>query len=112
MAQAVVRIGSLPDGALEAAREFHATVLPQAMAQMGPRPGSDLVLVFPAAPYDHRAWRAAAVQDLARVAAPVRVNALSGGDEEGVAEALAYLAAAPGVTGQLLAVDGKTGEIG
>ena len=44
------------------------------------------------------------MQDLARAAAPARVNAIAGNDEAAIAEALAYLEGAPGVTGQLLAV--------
>jgi len=76
-----------------------------------PRAGEGLVVVFTSAPFDRRPWRLAAVQDLARVAAPVRVNAIAGDDEAAIAETLAFLEAAPGVTGQLLAVDGKSGEI-
>jgi len=96
----VVRVGALPEGALEAAAEFHARVLPL----IPPQNGEDLVVIFPPAPYDHRGWRLAAVQDLARAAAPARVNAIAGNDEAAIAEALAYLEGAPGVTGQLLAV--------
>jgi hypothetical protein len=70
-----------------------------------PRPGEDLVLIFPAASYDHRGWRLAAVQDLAREAAPRRVNALVGDQEGARAAAVEWLAQAPGITGQLLAVD-------
>jgi hypothetical protein len=97
----VVRVGPLPDGALEAAAEFHGRVV----AMVPLRSGEDIVLVFPPAPYDHRAWRLAAVQDLARAAAPDRVNGIVGDDETAIAEALAYLESAPGVTGQLLAVE-------
>jgi hypothetical protein len=52
----------------------------------------------------------AAVQELAREAAPKRVNGIAGDDPRAIAETLVYLAAAPGITGQLLAVDGKSGE--
>ena len=99
----VVRVGALPEGALEAAAEFHSKVLPLIPPQNGE--GEDLVLIFPPAPYDHRGWRLAAVQDLARAAAPKRVNGVVGDDETAIAEALAYLASAPGITGQLLAVE-------
>ncbi|HYD24479.1 MAG TPA: hypothetical protein VEB68_06760 [Croceibacterium sp.] len=104
---AVLEVGALPDGALEAAAAFHAQVLPQALAELSDPPGAgeDLVLVFPPAPYDHRGWRLAVVQDLARAAAPARVNGVAGDDEAAVAAAVAWLAAAPGVTGQLLAVE-------
>ena len=71
-----------------------------------PRPGEDLdlVVIFPPAPCDHRAWRVTAVQDLAREAAPKRVNAVVGEDESAIADALGWLEQAPGITGQLLAV--------
>ena len=99
----VVRVGPLPEHAIEAAAAFHASVLPGILANPS-RSGEDLVLVFEPAPYDHRAWRLAAVQDLARQAAPHRVNAVTGDDEEVIAAALAWLDQAPGVTGQLLSV--------
>ncbi|MDB5723463.1 MAG: hypothetical protein JWQ16_217 [Novosphingobium sp.] len=74
--------------------------------------GEDVVLAFPTADHTHKGWRLAVVQQLARDAAPLRVNALSGGDEAAVAAAVAYLASAPGVTGQLLALDGNgAGEV-
>jgi hypothetical protein len=89
----IVRVGPLPDRAIEAAAAFYATPLPS---------GQDLALIFPPAPYDHRAWRLAAVQDLARGAAPARVNGVVGSDEDAIAATLAWLEQAPGVTGQLL----------
>jgi hypothetical protein len=49
------------------------------------------------------------VQELAREAAPKRVNALAGSEPAAIDAAIAYLEAASGVTGQLLAVDGKSG---
>jgi hypothetical protein len=97
----VFRVGPLPESALEAAAEFHARVVP---ALDPPRSGEDLVIIFPPAPYDHRGWRLAAVQDLARAAAPARVNSIVGEDEAAIEAALAYLEGAAGVTGQLLAV--------
>lgn len=94
------RVGPLPEGAIEAAATFYAEVLPLVSFHAG----EDLVLVFQPAPHDHRGWRLAAVQDLARAAAPARVNGVVGDDEDAMAEALGYLERAPGVTGQLLAV--------
>jgi hypothetical protein len=103
----VVRIGPLPDTAVAAAAEFYATVAGEA----APSSGRDHVtIVFPSAAYDHRGWRLAAVQDLARSAAPARVNGVVGENEVEVGEIVAYLDQAPGITGQLLAVDGKSGE--
>ena len=98
---AVVRIEGLPDDPLEAAAVFHAEWLPRLTEKRG-----DLVLIFPPADHTHRAWRLAAVQGLARVAVPHRVNALAGGDAAAIEAGQAYLAAAPGVTGQLLPLDG------
>ena len=92
----VVRVGPLPDRAIEAAAAFYAN--PPVM-------GEDLALIFPPAPYDHRAWRLAAIQDLARAAAPARVNGIVGGDEQAISATLAWLEQAPGVTGQLLSVE-------
>jgi hypothetical protein len=104
MGQQVLRIDGLPQGALDAAAAFHQEWLPRARTFLDPpRSGEDLVLIFPAAPYDHRGWRLAAIQDLARAAAPGRVNAIAGDDEEAIAAAVEWLAEAPGVTGQLLA---------
>ena len=96
---AVFRVGPLPEGALEAAAEFHARVLAEIIPVE-----EDLVLVFPSARYDHRGWRQAAVQDLARAAAPLRVNGIVGEDEAAIAQAADWLAQAPGITGQVLAV--------
>lgn len=104
MGQAVLRIEGLPEAALDAAAMFHAEWLPKARALLDP-PGEDLALVFPPAAYDHRSWRLAAVQDLARESAPARVNAVAGDDQTAISEALDWLANAPGITGQLLAVD-------
>ena len=82
MAQAVLRIEGLPEGALDAAAHFHRQWLPKARSLLDlPAVKEDLVLVFPSATYDHRGWRLAAVQDLAREAAPIRINAIVGDDE-------------------------------
>ncbi len=89
----------LPAGALAAAAEFHARVLPQLPAQ------GDLLIRFDAADHTHRGWRLAAIQQLARDRAPGRVNAVAGGGDAAVASARAYLASAAGLTGQLLDLD-------
>lgn len=99
MGQRVLRIEGLPEAPLDAAAAFHAGWLPEAR-DLAER--DELVLVFPPAPYDHRGWRLAAVQDLARAAAPRRVNGVVGDDEAATGQAVAWLAAAPGITGQLL----------
>ena len=99
---AVVRIEGLPEAPLVAAAMFHGEWLPRAVGALT----EDLVLVFPPADHTHRAWRLAAVQGLARTAVPHRVNALASDDEAAIAAGIAFLAAAPGVTGQYLPLDG------
>ena len=104
---ALYRVGPLPDGALAAAARFHAEVLPEVLTRLDTLlEGKDLVILFAPADYTHRAWRLAAVQQLAREYAPTRVNALESDDEAAIAAALSYLGQAEGVTGQLLPLDG------
>ena len=100
---AVLRVGALAEQPLAAAAQFHAEVL----AQVARAPDGDLVIVFDPADYRHTAWRRAAVQQLARDAAPRRVNALAADDEGAIAAALSYLDTAEGVTGQYRPLDGK-----
>lgn len=103
---ALLRVGDLPEEALAAAARFHAEALPRieaALASIGA--GDHFALAFAPADHTHHGWRLAAVQQLARVRAPIRVNGLESEDETAIAAALAYLATAPGVTGQLLRLD-------
>ena len=90
MAQAVLRIEGLPRGALDAAAEFHSRHLHQARAALADCDA--LALVFAPAAYNHRGWRLAAVQDLAREATPKRVNAVAGDNAGAIGETLAWLA--------------------
>lgn len=107
------RVDALPDGALDAAARFFERIFPGVEAVVGSLdPVEDLLIVFPEADHAHRGWRLAAVQELARKHAPRRVNAAVSADEAAIAAAAAYLSAAPGVTGQLLALDGNgAGEV-
>ena len=100
----VVRVEGLPAAPLDAAAEFHVRILPSL-----PR-DADLLLAFPMADHRHRAWRLAAVQELARAAAPRRVNAVAADSEAAVAAALRYLAKASGVTGQYWLLDAAGAE--
>ena len=102
--QAVIFIDDLPSGALDAAAQFHARWLPEIRQQL--TGGASLVVALPHAPYDHADWRRAAARDLARFAAPLRVNVIGGGDQAARTAALAYLGDAHGVTGQYLALHG------
>ncbi|PLK26577.1 Rossmann fold domain-containing protein [Novosphingobium sp. TH158] len=97
----LVRIGPLPDGALDAASAFHAAELPRLRSMADPV----VTFLFAPADHTHTAWRRAAVQSLARELAPRRINAIASDDESAIEAALAYLAAADGVTGQYLALD-------
>ena len=105
---ALVRIEAreLPVAPLDAAAAFHARILPEARRAAG----NDLVLLFDPADHTHETWRRAAVEELAREAAPCRVNGAVGGSSTGVKAVCDYLHHAPGVTGQLFAVDGNPRE--
>lgn len=106
----LLRVGPLPQEALAAAARFHAEVLPGVLEALGS--ADDLVLVWAPADHTHRGWRLAVVQGLAREYAPIRVNAFVSDDEAAIAAATRYLTAAPGITGQLLPLDGNgAGEI-
>ena len=99
---AVLRVEGLGSLPLDAAGDFHREWLPRAREALGQ---GDLVLLFDVAGREHRAWRLAAVQELAREASPRRVNAVSGDDRDAIDATLAWLERAPGITGQLLAVE-------
>lgn len=100
----LLRVGVLPDEALVAAAQFHAKVLPRVLEAAAK--GDDMVLVFGPADHTQRDWRNGVVRGLARQFAPLRVNAIAGTDEPAIAAAAEYLGRAPGLTGQLLPVDG------
>lgn len=98
------RAGVLPADPMAAAAAFHADVQPRLLAALDPG-GEPVTLVFAPADHPHREWRVAAVAMLARACAPQRINAIESGDEPAIAAAAAYLAAAQGVTGQVLPLD-------
>ena len=97
-------VTSLPDRpSAAAAAAFHGEWLDRVQAELAA--GEDLLLVFPPADHTHATWRLAAVQVLAREAAPLRINAAASDDPVAIAAALAYLAETGGVTGQYLPLD-------
>jgi hypothetical protein len=98
----LLAVGPLAGEPLAAAAEFYARVVPQALAA-----GGDVALHFAGADHTHRGWRLAAVQELARALVPFRVNGVQGDDAAALAAAVDYLAAAPGVTGQVLQLDSQ-----
>lgn len=93
----------LSDEALAAAAAFHGEVLGEVEAAMAD--AACLTLVFADAPRDHRGWRLAMVQGLARQYAPIRVNAIAGGDAQSCGRILGWLDQAGAITGQLLELD-------
>lgn len=95
-----VAVEGLPSDPLAAAARFHAEITP-GLANAA----EDLLLVFPPADHTHRGWRLAAVQMLARAAAPRRVNAVASASEAAIAAAARYLGEAGGLTGQYLPLD-------
>lgn len=105
----LVSARGLPDAPLDAAERFHATVVQPVRALMASL--GAVVVLFDTADHTHENWRVAAIQELAREAAPGRVNAIAGADPTAIDQAIAWLAQAPGVTGQILQVDGNPSEL-
>ena len=99
-------VNELPEGAVEAAEEFYVRVLPALLADLANPPSTDehLLVVFDRAPHDHRAWMLAAIQILARHAAPRRVNGIVRAAGADFRSASGFVANAAGVTGQLLSL--------
>lgn len=94
----------LPADPLDAAAVFYDSIALQ--VRSAKNQPSLAVLFAPADPV-HAAWRLAAIQQLARDAAPAtRVNAvvINPGDEEGTAEVIRFALTAPGITGQIIEV--------
>lgn len=100
--QREIEVGQLPDGALDAGVAFMALHLEAARALLADPDTSALAIILPPALHDHRDWRLALARDLAREAAPTRVNIVAGPPGEARAATLRFLADAPGVTGQYL----------
>lgn len=94
----------LPAAPLDAAAAFHARIVPQARKAAG----HDLVIVLDNADHTHLGWRQSAIEALAREAAPSRVNAVVGPAGRELDQSCTFLAAAPGVTGQVLQTDGNS----
>jgi hypothetical protein len=97
-----LEVGRLPLGALDAANAFMAFHLEAARAMLGQADCTALVIILPPAAYDHRDWRLALARDLAREAAPKRVNVVSGLPGEAREATLRFLSDAHGLTGQYL----------
>lgn len=100
--QRQLEIGLLPDLALDAQTAVIALHLEAARALLADPQATALAILLPPAAHDHRDWRLALARDLAREAAPKRVNIVSGHPGEARNAVLRFLADAPGVTGQYL----------
>ena len=103
--QRAIEVALLPGGAIDAANTFAAFHLEAARAILADPETSALVILLPPAAHDHRDWRRALARDLAREAAPGRVNIVSGHHGKARNAVLRFLADAPGVTGQYLVCD-------
>lgn len=97
--QEVIAATDLPGDPVDAATRFFNEIVPQVRAV----DAADILIHFLPAGHEHDAWRVAAVQDLAREAAPRRVNAFVAAlDQKAAGDAAAdYARKAPGVTGQI-----------
>jgi len=94
-----IEVLGLPDEPLAAAGAFHQHWLARVEDVL--RQGGDAMIVVPGADHTHREWRLAIVAGLARKYAPLRVNMVAGAGA-GIEATEAYLAKAPGITGQYL----------
>ena len=94
-----IEVEGLPQDPLAAAGLFHQNWLDPIERALGE--GQDVMVTLEPADHTHGEWRKAAAAMLARKHTPQRVNLIAG---EGAAlDAIeAYLAKAPGITGQYL----------
>jgi hypothetical protein len=111
-----------PESPVDAAAHFYSDLAPQireilAAGLLADLPDLDqppnvAAVIFPKADHTHRGWRLAAIQALAREVAPKRINAIeaTGEDNDAVDGMADWLAQAGAITGQLLTIDGKSGE--
>ena len=100
-APAIIRVGPLPEPALEAAAAFHAAWIGE--GRNAAADGSEYVIVvMDPAPFDHADWRRAAARDLARAHPDHCINIVAGSDGGAVARMAEFLGRAPAITGQYL----------
>jgi hypothetical protein len=96
-----ISVDGLPDDPLAAAGVFHQHWLAHVEGRL--TAGEDVLLLLPPTDHGHREWRLAIVAGLARKHAPRRINMVAG-QGEAVDATEAYLAGAPGITGQYLEI--------
>jgi hypothetical protein len=92
----------LPGSPLDAAGAFMAFHLEAARAALAQSDCTALAIILAPAGRDHADWRRALARDLAREAAPKRVNVVAGAPGAARNDVLRFLADAPGVTGHYL----------
>ena len=98
---AIVRVGPLPEPALEAAAAFHGRWAEKVRSAAAA--GSEYVVVtMHPAPFDHADWRRAAARDLARAHPDHCINIVAGSDGGAIARMAEFLGRAPAITGQYL----------
>ncbi len=98
--QCVIVVDGLPESGLDAGATFATDHLGKIRDTLEREKPSSLAIVLAAAGPGHDDWRIALARDLARAYAPVRVNVVAGPSGNARDTLLAYLADAPGVTGQ------------
>ena len=100
----LVTVTGLPEAALAAAGAFHRDHLAEIEGIL--KNGEDIMIALVPADHTHREWRLALAAGLAREHTPARANVVAG---EGAAidAFAAYLAEAPGITGQYFEGDGQ-----
>lgn len=98
-----IAVDDLPPDPLAAAGLFHQHWLPHVAGAL--ESGADVMVALAPADHTHREWRLAIAAGLARAHSPRRINLVAG---EGAALDCfeAYLANAPGITGQYFESDG------
>lgn len=94
-----IAVDGLPGDPLAAAGVFHQHWLAHVETVL--EGGEDVMITLAPSDHTHREWRRAIVAGLARKHAPRRVNAVAGEGAD-LDPVEAYLAKAPGVTGQYL----------
>ena len=100
---ATLRLDPFPTGGAAAARLFYER--DQGRIETALADTDMLTVIFPPAASDHDDWRRAAIRDLARAHTPSRINGVASDDAVAIAATHAYLADAPGVTGQFFTLD-------
>jgi hypothetical protein len=114
MGHLIVYLGDLPEAPVDAAAQFaskHAREAREWLLQGGWRSmglaeePDALTYVFPAGGKVHEGWQRAMIQAMAREVAPKRVNGVIGDGLASTDEVTDWLGDAPGVTGQLFAVE-------